>query len=381
MRYDLVIVGAGPAGSAAATAAARAGAKVCVLDRARFPRDKTCGDAVSNEGSRVIDEMAGTTHALRQLPHAEVHYADAVFPDGNRVTRAFGERIGYIVPRLALDDFLRQQAVAAGAELKQGVRVRGLVVEDGRVVGAGSDKETWRADAVIAADGPGSLSWPVLGQPYRRGRHLAVAITAYYERIDFGQQAATSEHYFERDLESGYGWIFPDVDGKANVGVYQRSDAFGRDPRTLPQWLDDFIRRHPERFGGARQVGRVRAWALPLAVQLRPPGGPGVLACGDAAYSIDPLSGEGIFQALDSGTAAAQVAVAALDRGGVDQRAVRRYQLRWARRIGAGSLVRLGVQEAMNQALKHGLYGHEWFRRLLQRGYRSDALELSKKLS
>jgi geranylgeranyl reductase family protein len=376
VRYDIVIVGGGPAGSSAAVAAARTGARVCVLDRARYPRPKTCGDAVSNEGSRVVDRMAGHADALQGIPHAIVREATAVFPDGTTVSRSFGEDIAYITPRLQLDDFLRAQAAEAGAEVKEGVAVRSLVIERGLVVGARSDKETWRGAAVIAADGPGSLSWAVLGLPYRRGRHLAVAITAYYEGIDVD----TAEHYFEHDLESGYGWIFPAVDGVANVGVYQRADAFGRDARTLPRWLEAFIGRHPERFDRARRVGRPRAWALPLAVQLRPPGGSGLLVCGDAAYSVDPLSGEGIWQALWSGEEAAKVIVAALGERGLDRRSVQRYQRRWARAIGVGSLLRFGVQEAMNQAVARGLYRRSWFRRLLQRGYRTDAFEVSKKL-
>jgi flavin-dependent dehydrogenase len=320
--------------------------------------------------------MAGHADALKTIPHAVVREATALFPDGTTVTRSFGDDIAYITPRLHLDDFLRAQAGAAGAEIKEGVAVRELVVERGRVVGARGDKETWRGAAVIAADGPGSLSWGVLGQPYRRGRHLAVAITAYYEGIDID----TAEHYFEHDLASGYGWIFPAVDGVANVGVYQRSDAFARDSRTLPQWLEAFIARHPERFEGARRVGKPRVWALPLAVQMRPPGGAGVLAVGDAAYSVDPLSGEGIWQALWSGEEAAKTIVAALGEQGLDRRSVQRYQRRWMRAIGVGSLLRLGVQEAMNQAVARGLYRRSWFRRLLQRGYRTDAFEVSKKL-
>lgn len=320
--------------------------------------------------------MAGRADALRALPHAVVPEATALFPNGTIVSRSFGQDVAYIVPRLHLDQFLRTQAIEAGADVKEGVAVRSLVVERGRVVGARADTETWRGAAVIAADGPGSLSWPVLGLPYRRGRRLAVAITAYYE----GVEVDTAEHYFERDLESGYGWIFPAVDGVANVGVYQRADAFGRDVRTLPQWLETFVARHPERFARARRVGRPRAWALPLAVQLRPPGGAGLLACGDAAYSVDPLSGEGIWQALWSGEEAAKVIVAALGESGLDRRWVRRYERRWLRAIGMGSLLRLGVQEAMNQALARGLYGRAWFRQLLQRGYRTDAFEVSKKL-
>ncbi len=110
------------------------------------------------------------------------------------------------------------------------------------------------------------------------------------------------------------------------------------------------------------------------------PGGPGLLLCGDAAYSIDPLSGEGIWQALFTGKAAAAATLRALERGGVDWRTVRRYQATWMRNIGLTSRARLWVQDGMDKVLEHGIDQKPWFQQLLKLGYRSDALEVSKKV-
>jgi len=380
MQYDLIVVGAGPAGAAAGVTAARAGARVLVVDRATFPRPKTCGDALSNRGAEIVDRLVGCRGALAQIPHAVVHGAVAVFPDGTRVRRGFAGHDGYIVPRHSFDALLRNQLEGAGAEVREGVKVERLLMNGPDVVGALVAGERIFSRAVIAADGPGSVGWRALGVPYRRGRGLAVAITAYCEGVEFGEDQGRTEHYFENDLRSGYGWAFPAVQGQSNVGVYQRADAFDHGPRKLGAWLDVFMQRHPERFAHARRVGRTRTWSLPLAVRPGPPGGPGLLLAGDAAFSIDPLSGEGIWQALDSGEQAARIVLAALDGKGLTMRWVRQYQALWTSRIGATSLVRLGIQESMDRFIERGLYRSRLARALLSRAYASETFEVSKKL-
>ncbi len=379
-HYELLVVGAGPAGCAAGIHAARAGVRVGVLDRATFPRDKTCGDALSNRAATLVDELVGEPGAVRRIPHAEVRAGAAVFPDGSRVVHRFDDAPGYIVPRLHLDDLLRQALERAGARLRQGVRVRELCVDDGRVVGARSDDQTFTADAVVAADGPGSLAWAALGIPYRRGAQLAVAITAYHEGVDFGRDAATNEHYFETELPCGYGWIFPAVEGRANLGVYQRADHFKTHSHTLPQLLERFVARHPERLASSRRIGRPRSWALPIMTRPWPPAGPGVLACGDAAWAIDPLSGEGIFQALESGTRAGRTAIRALAHHGIDRRVATRYRLECVAALGLTAITRRGIQQAMTPLVEHGWYRNRWVRTLLRRGYGSEAFEVSKQL-
>jgi len=376
---DVLVIGAGPAGCAAGITAARAGARVLVLDRASFPRPKTCGDAVSNRGAQVVDALGGVANALTTIPHAIVHTAAAVLPDGTRVGRSFGHEPGYIVPRLHLDELLRGYLEASGAELRQSVKVRRLLVERGRVVGAATDDREWRAPVTIAADGPGSLAWAALGLSYERGRGLAVAITAYYEGVEFGADQAVSEHYFEVDLPCGYGWVFPPVEGLANVGVYQRADHFGRGGDKLGPMLERFVARHPERFASARLHGKPRIWSLPLALGSRPPAGPGLLACGDAGRSIDPLSGEGIWQALHSGSLAGQHASLALSHGGFNGRAVRAYQRACMRAISLPSVARLAVQEAMRVLIASGAYRLPVVKRILAKGYEGDALEITKR--
>ncbi|MBC8069998.1 MAG: FAD-dependent monooxygenase, partial [Deltaproteobacteria bacterium] len=224
--WDLVVIGAGPAGCAAGVAAARAGARVLVLDRAAFPRDKTCGDAVSNRGAAIVDGLAGRSGELERIGHARVDQGVAILPDGTEIVRSFGGDPGYIVPRLQLDARLVELLRASGAELREQTAVRALVREGDRIIGVEAAGERILAGGVIAADGPGSIASSTLGESYQRGRRLAVAITAYYEGVRPSVHGRAAEHFFEPGLRAGYGWIFPEVDGVANVGVYQRADRF-----------------------------------------------------------------------------------------------------------------------------------------------------------
>jgi geranylgeranyl reductase family protein len=375
-RSDVLIVGAGPAGAAAGTFLARMGLEVVCVDRARFPRDKTCGDAVSSAGLEIAAAMGAE---LSALPHAPVTAAAAILPDGERIVRHYGAHPGAIVPRLALDDLLRQRMQAAGVALHEGVAVRTLLRDGENFVGAEGPGLRWHARAVLAADGPGSVAWAALGREYPRGAQLGVAATVYL-RNAAPLQPGVSEHYFERDLPCGYGWLFPPVEGLANVGVYQRADRYQKRGGQLRALLHDFLARHPDRFAAAEMVGPVRSWALPLCLHRWPPGGaPGLLLCGDAGSFVDPLSGEGIWQALRTGQLAAEYAGAALLAGRpVDAGVVRRFRLACARAVSWPSLVRAGIQEGMRVLIDRELDRRPPVKKLLQWGYGGGRSELSR---
>jgi geranylgeranyl reductase family protein len=375
-KSAVLIVGAGPTGCAAGIMLARAGVDVCVVDRARFPRDKVCGDAVSNDGMELIDRLGART-AVDCSPHAVVHRAAAVFPDGTRIAREY-ERPGYIVPRYHLDDCLRRVLEASGARLIQDCRVSSLTRTGDRVSGAQGPALSWGAKVVIAADGYGSVGLEAIRQPRPRGRYLAVSATGYYRSVDFPSGADTADHYFEKELPFGYGWIFPAVDGIANVGVYQRADAYAKSGKKLKQLFAEFLVRRALRLRTAEAVGNVRAWSLPLAPRPIPVSAPGLLLAGDAGGFIDPLSGEGIWQGLHTGVLAADVTVQALREGELNPSLQRRYQLRCSRDIKRSSRLKAWVQQMMAMIVEKKLYRSRAARSTLSWGYTSRALEMTK---
>ena len=269
---DVLVIGAGPAGSAAATVAARAGARVCLVDRAAFPRPKTCGDAISNSAFQIAEELAGE-RAL-SVPRAIVRGAVAVFPDGSRVRRSYGHAPGCIVERTDFDDLFVRAAELAGARVVLGTAIRRLNRDGARFVGAEGPGFRWRASTVIVADGTASLAWDALGLPPPRPTALGISATAYYTGLENGPDPGYSEHFFEKSLPTGYAWIFPAIEGRANVGVYLRVDRYRRGKARIVDLLNDFVGRQRQRFAGAQLTGNVRTWSLPLATFAPPPGRP-----------------------------------------------------------------------------------------------------------
>jgi menaquinone-9 beta-reductase len=342
----VLVIGAGPAGAAAAAVLARAGVDVAMLDRARFPRDKTCGDAISGAGLQLLDQL-GAGVAVRNGPHAVVRHGAALFPDGAHVLRSYADP-GLIVPRLQLDDDIRLAAQRAGATLHEGARVERLLCEGEQVIGAEGPALRWHARLVIAADGYGSVALPALGVRTPRGRHLGVSSTLYARATRHPLGDDVAEHFFEHDLPYGYAWLFPAVDGIANVGVYLTAEGYALCGRPLHELLQRFIARHPERFDAMTAVSKVRTWSLPLAPAPIAVSAPGLLLAGDAGHFVDPFTGEGIWQALFTGIAAANVALEALRRpSGLDRELRDRFARECEVAIGRPSRTKSRVQRAM----------------------------------
>jgi geranylgeranyl reductase family protein len=363
-----LIVGAGPGGCAAGIELACAGIDVCVVDHGSFPRDKTCGDAVASEAMAIADRL-GTGAELRRGPHALVRASRALFEDGGQISREHREP-GYILPRRHLDHVLRTTLESAGARVLERIHVRRLARQGDRIAGAEGPDFDWHAKAVIAADGPGSVGWTALGRAYPRGRGLALAATVYLRGVTYPDGEDVSDHYFEDDLPFGYGWIFPAVDGISNVGVYQRADVYRARGITLHEVLERFMDRHRDRLGSAERCGRVRSSSLPLGGRSFPAGGPGLLLVGDAGGFVDPLTGEGIWQAMCTGSIAGRVVGRAIAAGEpLDDRLVARYAHECARKLGRARAARAWIPAGMQWIVDKRLYRSRIVREALQWGY------------
>jgi menaquinone-9 beta-reductase len=351
MDADVVVVGAGPGGSAAAHWLARAGAKVVLLERARFPRDKSCGDGVTGHSVEIMNDMGVTFDSFDGKgartwggriggPSGGVFEAEA--PRGED-----GRRIEcWCVPRMLLDHVLARAAVRAGATLREETSFTGLVRRDGAVCGAEySDRSgggTLTCKLVIGADGAHSNVARALGLSENPPAHLGYALRGYYEGIE-GLSDKLEIYYYDRRTLPGYGWIFPIGDGLANVGIGIYMGELRRSRKKLRDLLDEFIARTPQvaaRCRSARPVGRALGWPLPVSSANRPTVFDGALLVGDAAALVDPLSGEGIWTAMVSGRSAARAGLSALAASDVSRAALRTHELEW--RVEAGGYLSSG---------------------------------------
>jgi len=319
--YDVIVCGAGPAGSVAATVLSRGGARVLLLDRARFPRPKLCGDTV-NPGTVAILRRLGLTDGFESsaLP------VDGMIVTGERgvsVRAAYGGGVrGLAIERLALDAALLQAAIAAGARMEEGVLVRGPLMETGgrtgRVRGivlAGRDGRDVRVPAplVIAADGRRSRLATALGLARQPRRPRRWAIGAYFANV------AGLTSFGEMHVRRGrYLGVAPVPSGCANVCLVVPGPAAlpsaGRAGLDAPAaLLQEAIEGDPalrERFADARML-TVPVVLGPLAVDAAAAGVAGLLLAGDAAGFIDPMTGDGLRFAVRGGELAAETALAA----------------------------------------------------------------------
>lgn len=321
---DLCIVGAGPAGTAAAIAARRAGLSCVVVDKATFPREKCCGDGLTAGALRILEDL-GLDPA--SVPSWKV-VNDVVVsrPSGRSVTYRLPEGKGQfaaVARRRELDSALVDLARSQGCEIREGVTVNAISTGPALVTISVADGPDIHARYVIGADGMWSTVRKSLdlGVPgYRGDWH---AFRQYFKNVN---PEATSGLYvwFEPDITPGYLWSFPLGDGTANVGFGIQRDRGTAIQDMKALWPDLLSRPSIRSVLGpnAEPEGPHRAWPIPARLGDVPLTGERVLFVGDAAAATDPMTGEGIGQALETG----MLAVDAILQGGTDAEVRSRYE-------------------------------------------------------
>jgi geranylgeranyl reductase family protein len=379
---EVIVVGAGPAGSTAATYLARAGLDVLLLEKSRFPREKVCGDGLTPRGvKQLIDlgidtrEEAGWLHNRGLRVITANHTMELDWPDLSGFPP-----YGVVRTRADFDEMLARNAQRAGARLLEETNVTGAVTHErtGRVVGvtakAGPDKTpvTYRAPLVLACDGVSARLALSVGIDKRPDRTIGVAVRRYYN------SPRTKDDFLESHLQlwdrsdpenplllPGYGWIFGMGDGTANVGlgILSSSTAFGNtDYRAL---LRNWLAGLPEEWGLTEEnaTGKIGGAGLPMGFNRTPHYANGLLLVGDAGGTVNPFNGEGIGYAMESAKLAAQCVVQALARpeGPSRERALAGYPQALQQALGGyyriGNLFSrlIGNPKIMKAATRYGM--------------------------
>lgn len=331
-KHDIVVVGAGPAGSMAARAAAKAGAKVLMLDKRReLGVPVQCGEALNED---VLKELK--VKPRRRWTMSRIKAAKLVSPSGVSVVvegRSVG-KIGYILDRKIFDKHLALLAVRAGSDIKVGTFVDGLVKKNSKVEGVKARGIEGRikvhADVVIAADGVMS----------RVARWAGVNTTLGPDGVESGVQfkmvgvdigsTATMEFYFGSKIApGGYVWVFPTGRDTANVGLGVLPSRAKKSP---VRYLEDFIEVMPN-LRKARAF-EMNAGGVPVCGPIEKTVKDNVLIVGDAARQVNALTGGGIDSSMRAGNIAGEVAAEALASGDVSEKRLNEYDKRWRELMG-----------------------------------------------
>ncbi len=325
---DVIVVGAGPAGATTAFYLAQSGLDVLLLEKARFPREKVCGDGLT---PRAVKALVGMGISVTEQDGWVRNKGLRVIGAGKRMELPWPELASYpgyglVRTRTDLDETLARRAQKAGARLLEEVTVTGPVRHErtGRIIGVTAKSEgaasprEYRARVVVAADGNSSRLSVAMGLRKRDDRPLGVAVRTYYKspRHDDDYLESWLDLWDGDRLLPGYGWIFGMGDGTSNVGLglLNTSAAFGHTDyhALLRQWLKGM----PAEWGFTEEnrTAPIRGAALPMGFNRTPHYFQGLLLAGDAAGMVNPFNGEGIAYAMESGEILARTIAQALAR-------------------------------------------------------------------
>ncbi len=336
MQADVIIVGAGPAGSAAAITLVRNGHAVLMVDQSPFPRDKVCGDGILPGSIQLLNQL-GLGKKIIQAGFNPINVIKVVSPRSKVLEFSFspkGNQTGfYIAPRREFDFLLQQQALALGAEFRS-ERVSRIIKDKGIIKGVTlqSGLEIF-SRAVIGADGASSIVARALRSKPLNNKKL-IGIRGYITGLKTRLNCA--ECYFLQDVFPSYGWIFPTGPDSANIGLGLYVSNYQANQENLKLLLEKFLQHEHlrNRLAGDRYLSNVNTWFYHLAEwSPRTIIANGAVLIGDAGPFMDPLSGEGIRNALHSGIIAGEVLDQAIRSDNCSVKMLKKYERRCKREI------------------------------------------------
>lgn len=393
MQYDVLVIGGGPAGAAAAYWLAERGRSVLLCEKKVFPREKTCGDGLTPRSVKQLHDM-GLASEL-----SEFHRYEGLRSKAHGITLELQwpehpdfPSYGYVVKRRDLDEMVANRAVKAGATLWQGAEAIEPIIEGGFLTGAlikrkeEGTTEPVSARYVVLADGANSRFGRALGTVRDRSYPLGMAIRGYY------RSPMHADPWIESHLDiidkngehlPGYGWIFPVGDGTVNVGVGLLSTFAGWKDINTTHLMNAFVEMAPDywEISPETAVGPATGGRLPTGGSVDPKVGPNWVVAGDAAGSVNPFNGEGIAYGYETGRLAADAVELALSTG--DGLALQRYPEQLDEiygqyfRVARAFVKAIGNPAVMRELTRVGMHSQtlmEWILRIMANLMRPDQI-------
>lgn len=322
-HFDVIIIGAGPAGATCALQLRHSNLKVLLIDKATFPRSKTCGDAITGRSIKTLFRCCPElVEQFRSFPQKTEIKQTRLHINAHKPVDIHWVNEAYCCRRVDFDDALLQgvRQYAPNVQILEGFQVDEIVQDDttpGRfLVGNSSQRRYFSTQFLVGSDGTQSMVSKKLSTTRLDQNHHAGAVRAYFSGVK-GLHLNRTEVFVLPEFMPGYFWVFPLSEDTANVGFGMLTSSISRQKVNLKEAVYAFIQASPElraRFGESTQVGKLEGFGLALGSRRVPMSGDHFLLIGDAASLIDPASGEGISNAIVSGKVAAETIVVAFKK-------------------------------------------------------------------
>ena len=332
--FDVIIVGAGPAGVSCALMLGNSGLNVALFEKSTFPRDKICGDALSldivGQLPRLSPEIFKKFETLANK--TSTYGVKIISPKGYEIDLPFRKngqkKNAYICERFVFDNFLYEQlADHPSIKVFQQTSVTNLVFSPTEVQ-VETDKGVFSAQLIVGADGAHSIVNKKTKTISVEKEHYSAGLRQYFKNVSGFHKDNYIELHFFPELLPGYLWIFPLPDGKANVGLGVLSSSVSNKKMNLTEIFNNLIHHHPSlkhRFENAEALTPIKGFGLPLGSKKRKLSGERFLLAGDAASLIDPFTGEGIGNAIRSGRVAAEIITKSFSQQDFSAEFLRKY--------------------------------------------------------
>ncbi|MES2646497.1 MAG: geranylgeranyl reductase family protein [Bacteroidota bacterium] len=350
--FDVIIIGAGPSGSTCALALANSGLQVAVIEKASFPRDKVCGDAVAAYVPKVLTSIHPKYgEAVNSfLEKTTVNTCRIIAPNEKFIDVRSNEN-GFISKRLHWDSFL-YELTAAEPNITCFLQheVTDVVIKDEKAIVTANNK-LFTSKLVIACDGAHSNTSKKLTPNTTDLNHYSGAVRAYYTNVT-GFSNNTYELHFLKELLPGYFWIFPMRNQQANVGVCIPTKFIKKRSMNLRHTMNEIIANHPvikERFKNAQLTGKIEGYGLPLGSTKKVVSGAHFMICGDAASLIDPATGEGIGQSMISGRYAGWQALKCFEQQDFSAGFMKQYEIELYKKLWRNARISYRIQHLFFQ--------------------------------